>query len=174
MAKLKRPSMLMFINVTPAAETKDYRLCGVYSDDLSLAYNPVTEESQDVTDVASSTDVTGYALNIPVTTKVVAAHGQKGFVLSDYINGLRKGLATAGEAETEVLIVDTYTAGTTQGTFVAQEFVGVIAIDTYGGPANESLGLDYTVYINGSPVNGTVVVSTDTVGDKTAVFTKTV
>ena len=65
--------MLMFLGVPESSGgTSKFRLAGVYSDALSLSYNPVTEESQDVTEVASTTDVTGYALNIPVSTKVVA------------------------------------------------------------------------------------------------------
>lgn len=168
MAKLKRPSMMMFLKVADA-----FHLAGVYSDDLSISYNPVTEESQDVTEVASTTDVTGYALNIPVSTKVVAKTGDKGFVLSNHIQTLRRKLATAGDAETEVLIVDAYEAGKTTGSFVAQKFRGTIQIDTYGGPASESLGIDYTVNINGEPTDGEVVITTEANGDKTAVFTET-
>lgn len=168
MAKLKRPSMMMFLKVADA-----FHLAGVYSDDLSISYNPVTEESQDVTEVASTTDVTGYALNIPVSTKVVAKTGDKGFELSNHIQTLRRKLATAGDAETEVLIVDAYEAGATDGSFVAQKFRGTIQIDTYGGPASESLGIDYTVNINGEPTDGSVVITTEVNGDKTAVFTKT-
>lgn len=168
MAKLKRPSMMMFLKVAEA-----FQLAGVYSDDLSISYNPVTEESQDVTEVASTTDVTGYAMNIPVSTKVVAKEGDKGFELSNHIQTLRRNLATAGDAETEVLIVDTYEAGSTVGSFVAQKFRGTIQIDTYGGPASESLGIDYTVNINGEPTDGEVVITTEENGDKTAVFTAT-
>lgn len=172
MAKLKRPSMLMFLEV-PAADGGDakFHLAGVYSDDLSISYNPVTEESQDVTEVASTTDVTGYALNIPVSTKVVAKAGDKGYELSAFIQKLRRKLATAGDAETKVLVVDTYEAGETDGSFVAQQFRGTIQIDTYGGPASESLGVDYTVNINGEPTDGTVVVTKSENGDMTAVFT---
>ena len=83
MAKLKRPSMLMFLKVPDSdGSTSKFRLAGVYSDDLSISYNPETEESKDVTEVVGTTDVTGYALNIPVSTKVVAKAGDKGYELS--------------------------------------------------------------------------------------------
>lgn len=169
MAKLKRPSMMMFLKVDEV-----FQLAGVYSEDLSISYNAVTEESQDVTEVASTTDVTGYSLNIPVSTKVVAKAGDKGYELSAYIQKLRRMLATAGDAETEVLLVDAYEAGTKEDSFVAQQFRGTIQIDTYGGPASESLGTDYTVNINGEPTDGEVVLSTAANGDKTAVFTASV
>lgn len=174
MAKLKRPSMLMFLGVpTGTAETPATTFClaGVYSDDLSIAYNPTTETSQDVTEVAGTTDVTAYSLNIPVTTKVVAASGQKGYVLSHHIQELRRSLATAGDAEMDVLIVDTYETSAVQGSYVAQKFSGTVQIDTYGGSATETLGVEYTVNINGEPVNGTVTITTAEIGDKTAVFT---
>ena len=172
MAKLKRPSMLMFLGVPESSGgTSKFRLAGVYSDDLSISYNPTTEESQDVTEVASTTDVTGYALNIPVSTKVVAKEGDKGYELSAYIQKLRRSLATAGDAETEVLIVDTYEGS--EGSYTAQKFKGTIQVDTYGGPASESLGIDYTVNINGEPENGTVAITKAANGDMTAEFTKT-
>ena len=171
MAKLKRPSMLMFLGVPESSGgTSKFRLAGVYSDDLSISYNPTTEESQDVTEVASTTDVTGYALNIPVSTKVVAKAGDKGYELSAYIQKLRRSLATAGDAETEVLIVDTYEGS--EGSYTAQKFKGTIQVDTYGGPASESLGIDYTVNINGEPENGTVAITKAANGDMTAEFTK--
>ena len=174
MAKLKRPSMLMFLKVPGASpETPTFNLCGVYSDDLSISYNPTTETSQDVTEVAGTTDVTAYSLNIPVTTKVVAAAGQKGYALSHYIQELRRKLAVAGDAETEVLIVDTYETSKVENAYVAQKFTGTIQIDTYGGPASESLGVDYTVNINGEPENGTVAITKADNGDMTAEFTKT-
>lgn len=171
MAKLKRPSMLMFLGVPESSGgTSKFRLAGVYSDDLSISYNPTTEESQDVTEVASTTDVTGYALNIPVSTKVVAKAGDKGYELSAYIQKLRRSLATAGDAETEVLIVDTYEGS--EDSYTAQKFKGTIQVDTYGGPASESLGIDYTVNINGEPENGTVAITKAANGDMTAEFTK--
>lgn len=171
MAKLKRPSMLMFLEV-PGVDggAGTYHLAGVYSDDLSISYNAVTEETQDVTEVASTTDITGYALNIPVSTKVVAAAGQKGYELSSFIQKLRRKLATAGDAETNVLIVDTYEG--TDGAYTAQKFRGTIQIDTYGGPASESLGIDYTVNINGEPVDGTVAITKLPTSDMTAEFTE--
>ena len=167
MGKLKRPSMLMFLKV---AET--FHLCGVYSDDLTISYNPITEESQDVTEVAGTTDVTGYTLNIPVATKVVDKQGAKGYELSHYIQGLRRKLATAGEAATEVLIVDTYEAAEgKEGEYVAQRFLGSIQLDSYGGSASESLGIEYTVNINGEPFDGSAKVTRAENGDMTAVFT---
>lgn len=168
MGKLKRPSMLMFLKVVDT-----FHLCGVYSDDLTISYNPTTEESQDVTEVASTTDITGYTLNIPVTTKVVDKTGAKGYELSNYIQGLRRKLATAADAETEVLIVDTYETSGTDGAYVAQKFKGTIQLDSYGGAASESLGVEYTVNINGEPTDGTAKVTKLENGDMTAEFTVT-
>ena len=175
MAKLKRPQFAVFINVSDT-ETPDFRLCGVYTDELSLSYNPVTEESQDVTEVASTTDVTNYALSFDIATKVVAATGQKGFKVSDYVNKMRKGLATASSAQTEVLLVDLYTAGTEDPTaFFAQKFSAAIAFSSYGGAASETLGMEYTVYCNGEPVNGEAAITTEDVStDKLASFTASV
>lgn len=172
MAKLKRPSMILFMKVP--GETPAFHMAGVYSDDISISYNPVTEESQDVTEVSGTTDVTAYSLNVPVTTKVVAAAGQKGYEISNYIQGLRRKLATAGDSETEILLVDTYATSTVVGASVAQLFKGTIQIDTYGGSAAETLGVGYTININGEPTDGTVVITEADNGDKTAVFTETV
>lgn len=169
MGKLKRPSMLMFLKVP--GETPKFHLCGVYSDNLSISYNPVTEESQDVTEVAGTTDVTGYTLNISVATKVVDKPGAKGYDLSHYIQTLRRKLATSGEAETEVLIVDTYESAGAEGSYVAQKFAGTIQLDSYGGAAAESLGMEYTVNINGEPINGSAKVTKAENNDMTAEFT---
>lgn len=173
MAKLKRPSMLLFLSVPDeGGSTSKFRLAGIYSDDITFNYNPKTEESQDVTEVASTTDVVGYGLSIPVVTKVVAKAGDKGYEVSAYIQKLRRKLATVGDAETDAIIVDTYEGS--EGSFTAQKFKGVIQIDTYGGPASESLGISYTVYANGAPVDGTVAITTTDNGDMTAEFTKSV
>lgn len=168
MSKLKRPSMLLFLKID-----ENFCLCGVYSDELTIEYNPQTETNQDVTEEAASTDVTGYQISVPVSAKVVAAEGQKGYKVSNYIQGLRRNLATTGDAETEALLVDTYAVATTPaGSFVAQKFKAVIQIDTYGGPANESLGIEYTVHLNGTPETGTAKVTTDpATSDKTATYT---
>lgn len=175
MGKLKRPRQMLFIGIPTTSSgttTYNYKLAGVYSDDLSISYNPVTEESQDVTEVASSTDVTGYGINVSVSTKAVAVEGQKGYALFNYINTLRKTLAVANDATTKVILVDAYNGTATDIDLTAasfevtdaQKFDATIQIDSYGGPANESLGIDYTVNINGEPVTvaGTVAMDTTT------------
>lgn len=172
MGKLKRPSLLTFVNTTPGSEAT-YNLCGVYTDDMSVSYNPETEESQDVTQVAKTVTVTGYGLNVPVSTKVVDKTGARGYALSNYIDGLRRKMAVAGEADTTFLMVYVYKPATEgANTYEADEFDANIQVDTYGGPANESLGIDYTININGEPRPGKAVVTTLDNGDKTAVFTK--
>lgn len=168
MSKLKRPSMLLFLKIE-----EEFCLCGVYSDDVTIEYNPQTETNQDVTEDAASTDVTGYQISVPVAAKVVAAEGQKGYKVSNYIQGLRRSLATTADAETEALLVDTYAKATSpEGAFIAQKFRAVIQIDTYGGPANESLAVEYTVHLNGTPETGSATVTTDPeTSDKKATYT---
>lgn len=169
MGKLKRPQMAVFVKV-PGETTPEFCLAGVYTDEMSIAYNPQTEESQDVTETAGRIDITAYSLNVPVTTKVVDKEGAKGYKLSNYIQTLRRNLATTSDAETEALIVDMYEKAKDNNP-VAQKFAATIQIDTYGGAATESLGIEYTLNFNGDPVTGSAKITVDsTSGDKKAEF----
>lgn len=170
MAKIKRPNFAVFIN-TGTKEVPVYNLAGVYTEDLTVNFNANVEETGDVTSVVKSKSITDYAPSFDVETKVVEATGQKGYVLSNYIEGLQEKLAAAADAETEVLLVKLYKQGTTETDVFGQKFDANIAFNTLGGSFDSALGMSYTVDLTSEPVSGDVVITTDASGDKTATFT---
>lgn len=171
MAKIKRPEFLVFINTTPDAAAT-YNLAGVFSEDLTVNFNAETEETGDVTSTIKSKSIVAYAPSFDLDTKIVEAAGQKGYVLSSYIEGLQESLAAAGDAETTVLLVKNYKQGTLETDRFAQKFDANITFNTLGGSYDSALGMSYTVDLIGEPVDGDAVITTDGVtGDKTAAFT---
>lgn len=175
MGKLKRPNLLTFLKVPDAdGGLGVFRLCGVYSDDLTISYNPVTEESQDVTEAAGRLDVMGYTVNMTVATKAVDKEGSKGYEVFNYVEGLMERQATGSELETEILVVKLYKPGKTEGSYFAQKWACVIQTDNIGGPAPESIGFEYTVNFNGEPTTGEAKLTTLENKDMTAEFTANV
>lgn len=171
MAKVKRPNFAVFIN-TGTKAVPVFNLAGVYTEDLTVNFNANVEETGDVTSVVKSKSVTDYAPSFDVETKVVEATGQKGYVLSHYIEGLQEKLAAASEAETEVLLVKLYKQGTTVEDVFGQKFAAIVSFTTLGGSYDSALAMSYTVDLTSEPVNGDVVITENgATGDKTAVFT---
>lgn len=170
MAKIKRPNFAVFINTGTKVEP-EFNLAGVYTEDLTVNFNANVEETGDVTSVIKSKAITDYAPSFDIETKVVEADGQKGYVLSNYIEGLQEKLAAAADAETEVLLVKLYKKGTTEEDVFGQKFDANIAFNTLGGSFDSALGMSYTVDLTSEPVSGDVSITTDASGDKTATFT---
>lgn len=170
MARIKRPEFLVFIN-TATKESPVFNLAGVFSEDLTFDFGANIEEIGDVTSVVKTKSVTDYAPTTSITTKIVQGATDKGYVLSNYIEGKQEALAAGADAETEVLIVKNYKQGTLETDRFGQKYDAILSFDSIGGSYDSALEMAYTLALTSEPVDGDVVITAAANGDKTAAFT---
>ena len=138
----KRSFFLMMLNTTPKETAASYATVGDGVTELTVNYNPQT-----------TTELTGYQPNAPVTAQVV-----KTDPAFQFVNGLRKKRAIGSDAHTDVVLIDKYdidAAGSAEGPFPAERQPVSVQIDSYGGPASDPLSISYTVNWRGDGETGT-------------------
>ena len=150
--KVKRNTVVAFLNTGT-----QYDIMGKRMAELSYAYNPNVSTEQYIVNNNSSSSVNGYAIQLDGSQ--IAYKGEAVF---DYINSLRKTLATDSDAEGKILLVDVFDSN------YSQEFDCAIAITSFGGAGSDPTKIEYSVYLNGDPKIGTSVIT-----DGVAVFTET-
>lgn len=146
--KVKRSEIATFIDTTPASSSATYKILGVGISSYGISYNPQTESEQWIIHDNASTTVTGTQKSGDVEQRIY-----KGDPLFEYINSLRD--KTGGSLETTALDVDLWDA--TNSAYKAKKQNVTIAVTSYGGDVNASIG--YTIYYNGDPVEGTVTIA---------------
>ncbi len=150
---VKRTEIMAFLNTKPADSTKSYKIVGNGMTSGSYSYEAnETNETYIVEDNATTT-VDSYALSLDGEMKCIF-----GDDVFDYINELRRKMATGTDAETTVLLVDKYDVDT-DGSFKAQEFNCSISISSYGGDGGATPTIGFKINVNGNPRNGTVTLS---------------
>ncbi len=145
----KRSSFLMFINTASGGGTAGYALIGDGVTELSISYNAQTNTEQYIHQDTATTTITGYQPNAPVTAQVV-----KGDQAFEYINNMRRRLPIGSDAETDVVLVDVFSGGTS-GSYPATKQKVSIQIDSYGGAASDPLSIGYTINWVGAGEDGT-------------------
>ena len=145
--KIKRSQIATFIDTTPN-DTPSYKILGVGISSYGISYNPQTEQEQWIIHDNATTTVTGMQKSGDVEQRMY-----KGDPCFEYVNGLRD--KTGGECETTAIDVDMWNA--TGTTYKAKKQNITIAVTSYGGEVNASIG--YTIYYNGDPIEGTVTIT---------------
>lgn len=145
--KIKRSKFATFLNTgTKAAPVWSRFGKGVTEQTVDYGTN-VTEE-QYIDEDSARSSVEGYKLNIP--SPMTAFVGDPIF---DFVDELRIQRRILSEAETECLFVYLY-KDEESGAYPAEKMDCAIKINSFGGPANESVKLDYDVVPSGDPVHG--------------------
>ena len=155
--KIKRSQIATFIDTTPNSSAT-YKILGVGISSYGISYNPQTEQEQWIINDNATTSVTGMQKSGEVEQRMY-----KGDPCFEFVNGLRD--KTGAECETTALDVDMWDA--TNSTYKAKKQDITIAVTSYGGEVNASIG--YTIYYNGDPIEGTV-----TIADGVPTFTPSV
>ena len=145
--KIKRSQIATFLDVTPSS-TATYKLLGVGISNYGIAYNPQTEQEQWIIHDNASTTVTGNQKSGDVEQRMY-----KGDPCFEFVNGLRD--KNGGDLQTTAIDVDMWDAN--NSAYKAKKQDVTIAITSYGGDQNPSIG--YTIYYNGDPVEGTVTIA---------------
>lgn len=147
----KRSSFLLFINTASSggSGSGSYALVGDGVTELSISYNAQTNTEQYIHQDTATTTITGYQPNAPVTAQVV-----KGDQAFEYINAMRRALPIGSDANTDVVMVDVFSGGTS-GSYPAIKQNVSIQIDSYGGAASDPLSIGYTINWVGAGQEGT-------------------
>ena len=151
MAKIKSSLRAYFIN-TGTVASPTWAALGKGITSLAVDYGAQTTTETYVNEDAANTSVDSYqasaALDITLWDSTTApAHA--------YLEGLRDGMKTGADAETEILEVDL----TTTSPYASFLHSAVVAIGTHTMTGGSPQTLSATVYYNGAPTTGTTVIT---------------
>lgn len=146
--KVNRDEIATFLDTTPTGQSATYALLGTGITSFAIAYNPQITTEKWIIHRNATSSLDSNQKQGDVSQKIY-----KGDPCFEFVKGLRD--KTGGEVQVKILDVDTYDE-TTLGVYNAKLSNGIIAITNYGG---EDAVIEYTLYYNGDPVEGTVSIS---------------
>lgn len=145
--KINRDEIATFLD-TSATASPNYQLLGTGITTYAVSYNPqITTEKWIIHRNATST------LDSNQKQGDVSQKMYKGDPCFEFANSKRD--KTGGEVAVKILDVDTWDS-TLAGTYSAKLSDGMLAITSYGG---EDAVIEYTLYYNGDPVEGTCTIA---------------
>ena len=144
---------MAFLNIEPTESAESWALVGNGMTTGSYTYEATETSETYIVNENATTTVDSYALSLDGEMKCI--YGDEIF---DFINELRRKLATGTDAETSVLLVDKYDVSETNK-FKAQKFACSISISSYGGDGGATPTIGFKINVNGDPTNGTVTIS---------------
>lgn len=153
---VKRTEIMAFLNTTPSETTESFKIVGNGMTSGSYSYEASETNETYIVDDNATTIIDSYALSLDGEMKCIF-----GDDVFDYINNLRRKMATGTDAETTVLLVDKYDVNT-EGAFKAQKFNCSISISSYGGDGGATPTIGFKINVNGNPTNGTVKIVSGT------------
>ena len=150
LTQVKRSQIATYIDTTPTQETPTWKLLGIGITQYGIAYNPqITTDKWIIHDNATST-LDSNQKQGDVTQKMY-----KGDPCFEYVNGLRD--KVGGDVKTHILDIDMW--GGTGSTYPAKMSDAILAVTNYGG---ENASIEYSLYYNGDPTEGTATVTSGT------------
>lgn len=147
MDKITRDQFATYLNTTPSEETENWALLGVGITGYGVAYNPQVTTEKWIIHKAATSSLDSYQRQGDVSQKCY-----KGDAVFEYINDIRRRCGIGADVQTQVLDIDKYDS-TVEGTFKATKSDVIIAVTNYMA---EDAVIEYTIYYNGDPVQGTV------------------
>lgn len=151
MAKKKSSLMAYFINTgTVAAPVWASLGKGITS--LPLAYNPQKDTETYITEDNATTSVDSYQVSAGIDVSLWDATSAPAHA---FLEEMRRDRAVGSDAETEILEVDL----STTSPYTAQKSTAAVAVDTFTVEGGKPQKLSVTIYFNGDPANGTVVIT---------------
>ena len=140
--KIKRSQFLTYLDTTPTS-TATYAILGVGIDEYATSYNPQVDTEKWIIEDNARNDHTSNQKQGSVTQRCYKNDPCFEFIASgrDKLNYV-----------TNILDIDTW--GGTAGAYPAKLSSGLIAVTSYSGEE-----IEYDLYYNGDPVEGTVSIS---------------
>jgi len=150
--QVMREEFATFLKV-PAGSDGTYNIMGEGITDLSISYNAKTDDVHYIHEKTARTNLTAFAPN----TGDIEMEAFSGDPIFDYVDGLRKSLATGSAVKTKALLVNIYDK--TGDTYSAQEFDASVTVGEIGGAGGEGLKITYSVSFEGNPKAGTATIA---------------
>ena len=160
MDKITRDQFASYINTTPAGDNETWSLLGIGITSYGIAYNPQVTTEKWIIHKSATSSLDSYQRQGDISQKCY-----KGDPVFEYINDIRRKNGIGAEVQTSVLDIDKYES-TVEGTFKATKSDVIVAITNYMA---EDAVIEYTIYYNGDPTQGTV-----TFADEVPTFVETV
>lgn len=149
--KIKRSQYQKFLDITPSS-TASWKVIGIGVNEASVEFNPNVETEQWIIEDSARNDHTGNQKQLSVTQRCYKNDPE-----FEFINAGRDKLNYVSH----VLEIDTWNGS--NGSYPAKKSDCLITIESYSGEE-----IEYTIYFNGDPVEGTASIS-----DGTPTFTPT-
>lgn len=160
MDKITREKFVSYLNTTPAGDSETWSLLGIGITSYGIAYNPQVTTEKWIIHKSATSSLDSYQRQGDVSQKCY-----KDDPVFEYVNEIRRKNGIGAEVQTAVLDIDRYDS-TVEGTFKATKSDVIIAITNYMA---EDAVIEYTIYYNGDPKQGTV-----TFADEVPTFVETV
>lgn len=157
--KVKSSKSAVLLNVG-SSTSPEYVRIGKGVTSLPISYNPKTTTETYVDEDNATTTVDSYEVSSDV--EQVAIKGNKVF---DFVDGIRKGLKTGSECETDAVLVDIYDMTLTdgKGTGKGKNFRATITISDWTIEGGEVIKIKYKIGFNGDPTDVNVSVDNSTI-----------
>lgn len=162
MEKIQSSKSAVLLDVGTAA-SPNYKRIGKGVTSLPISYNPKTTTETYVDEDNATTSVDSYEISSDVEQTAI-----KGDDIFDYVDKIRRTLATGSACETTAVLVDIYnmtiSSGTGSGT--GQKFNATITVSDWTIEGGEIIKIKYKIAFNGNPetVNVTIANGVITVG----------
>lgn len=154
--KITREQFVTYLNTTPSGSSELWSLLGIGITSYGIAYNPQITTEKWIIHKAATSSLDSFQRQGDVSQKCY-----KGDPCFEYINELRRTCGIGSEVETQVLDIDKYDA--VNSAYKATKSNVIIVVTNYMA---EDAVIEYSIYYNGDPIQGTV-----TFTDNTPTFT---
>ena len=152
MRYVKRKEIMLFIDTTPNS-SPTWKLVGNGMTTGTYTYDANEEDETYIIHDNPTTLVDQYKVTLDGEMKCIF-----GDDVYDYINGLRRNLATGSDAEQHCLLIDKYDEASTDN-FVAQTYDSSVSISSYGGDGGVTPTIGFKINLNGDPTDGTATIT---------------
>lgn len=153
MDKITREQFVTYLNTTPTKDAETWSLVGVGVTSYGIAFNPQVTTEKWIINKAATSSLDSYQRQGDVSQKCY-----KGDPIFEYINELRRTCGIGAEVQTQVLDIDRYDS-TSDNKYKATKSDVIIAITNYMA---EDAVIEYSIYYNGDPTQGTVTFADET------------
>lgn len=156
--KIKSSKVAAFLNTATAGSPEVWSRFGKGISSLPISYGAKTSTETYIDEDNATTTVEGYEIGFD--TEQVAMKGDPVF---DYVDGIRKSLATGSDCETQVILANIYDLTESGGKYTGdvQKFGATIAITDFELNGGEVVKIKYKVSLNGNPEKKTISLTAD-------------